>query len=187
MHPRGTVKAVNVTLRHSIAVAAVALAAPVLSSCSTNFNAPTDQVYTPGVGVNDRSSDVDVLHALVVSGAHGSGTVIAGLVNQNVTEDDALTSISGAGEDASVAVATAGPVTIPAEELVQLANDAEFSIEGEQIVPGRFVELTFTFRNAESVTLNVPVVPRTQEFAEIPVPSIAPVTEAPEEEGGASH
>ncbi len=180
-------KAVNVTLRRSIAAATVVLAAPVLSSCGTNFNAPTDQVYTPGVGVNDRSGDVDVLHALIVSGAHGSGTVIAGLVNQNLDTDDALTSISGSGDDSSISVAPAGPVTIPSDDLVQLANDGEFSVEGEQIVPGKFVELTFTFQNAEAVTINVPVVPRSAEFAEIPVPSIAPVTEAPEEESGASH
>ena len=51
---------------------------------------PPTRCYTPSVGVNDRDGDIDVLHALVVSGAEGSGTVVAALVN-NQQEDDALT------------------------------------------------------------------------------------------------
>ena len=91
--------AVNATLRRSIAAAAVALAVPALSSCGSNFNAPTDQVYTPGIGVNNRDGSVDVLHALIVSGEDGSGTIIAGLVNNDQRNDDALTEVAGAGDE----------------------------------------------------------------------------------------
>jgi len=65
------VENVNVPLRRSVAVAALVIT-PLMTSCG--FNQPTDRVYTPSVGVNDRSGQVDVLHALVVSGADGSGT-----------------------------------------------------------------------------------------------------------------
>ncbi|HSE72120.1 MAG TPA: hypothetical protein VLA97_15260 [Nocardioidaceae bacterium] len=172
----------NLTLRRSIVAAAVLVAVPVLSSCGSNFNAPTDQVYNPGVGVNERSSDVDVLHALVVSGAEGSGTVVAALVNQNVTEEDQLTGITATeGEQVDLS----GPIEIGPEKLVQLADEQQtVSIEGEGIRPGLFVELTFEFANAESVTVEVPVVARRGDFAEVPVPSVAPTTEAPAEESG---
>ena len=172
----------NVTLRRSLAAAAVVLTAPALASCG--FDYPTDQVYTPGVGVNDRDGDIDVLHALVVSGAEGSGTVVAALVN-NQQEDDALTEIAGSGPDASVTVSSAGSVEVPGTELVQLAEE-EIGVEGESIAPGQFVELTFSFQNAESVTVEVPVVARRGDYAEIPVPSVAPAAEetAAEEHSG---
>lgn len=174
-------KAVNATLRRSIVAAAVVLAVPVLSSCGTNFNAPTDQVYNPGVGVNDRSGTVDVLHALIVSGATGSGTIVAGLVNQDQQHDDQLVSIAGSGEDQTVTVNARGVAKIPGGELYQLADQGRYTVEGESIEPGRFVELTFTFERGENVTVEVPVVARTGAFEDVPVPSVARVTETPTE------
>lgn len=163
----------NVTFRRSIAAAAVALAATSLSSCG--FNAPTDQVYTPGVGVNDRSGTVDVLHALVVSGEDGSGTVIAGLVNNDLENDDALTGVTGAGDDATIEVADSGDrVEIPSAELYQLAEEGNISVTGSQVRPGQFIELTFAFENAASITVEVPVVSSDNEdFVDVPLPSDA--------------
>jgi hypothetical protein len=169
---------VNLTLRRS--VAAAVLLVPVLASCG--FNEPTDRVYTPGVGVNERSGTVDVLHALVVSGADGSGTVVASLSNNNTQQSDALTRIAGAGDDSRLEVTLEGPVEIPAGGVVSLADETEVSVEGETIKPGTFVELTFSFERGESVTVEAPVVARRGDYAQIPVPSVAPTTAAPEEE-----
>jgi hypothetical protein len=174
---------VNLTLRRSIAAAV--LLVPVLASCG--FNEPTDRVYTPGVGVNERAGTVDVLHALVVSGADGSGTVIAGLSNNDREQDDALTRITGAGEDAGLSVTFEAPLEIPRGGLVQLADETEVSVEGDSITPGAFVELTFSFEQGENVTVEVPVVARRGDYAEIPVPSVAPTTAAPEEEESSGH
>lgn len=166
------VKGLNVTLRRSIAAAVIGLAVPVLSSCGSNFDAPTDEVYNPGVGVNDRSGTVDVLHALIVSGEKGSGTVVAAFVNNDEVEGDRLASISGAGDDASIGVNRAGsPVQIPAGGLYQLADEGNISTTGSQVQPGRFIELTFSFERAESVTMQVPVVANTGEFSDVPLPS----------------
>lgn len=172
----------NVTLRRSIAAAV--LLVPMLASCG--FNEPTDRVYTPGVGVNERSGTVDVLHALVVSGADGSGTVIAGLSNNDQQEGDALTRISGSGEDSGITVTLDGPVEIDRGASVQLADETEISVEGESITPGAFVRLTFEFESSESVTVEVPVVARRGDYAEIPVPSVAPTTATPEDEAHSS-
>ncbi len=165
-------KAVLVPLRRRIAVAAVLLSAPlstVLSACG--FDAQTDRVYTPGVGVNDRTGTVDVLHAVIVSGEDGSGTVVAALVNNDEQNDDALVEVAGAGDDASITVETAGETKVGAGKLYQLANQGEVTATGEQIKPGAFVSLGFSFQRGESVTIDVPVVSNTNEFANVPLPS----------------
>lgn len=168
----------NVTLRRSIAVAALVLA-PVVSSCG--FNSPTDRVYTPGVGVNERSGSVDVLNALVVSGAEGSGTLVGTLVNNDTGEDDALTQIAGDGDDTNVAIALDGKVELTKGSSVSLSDESEIAVEGETVKPGAFVELTFSFERGESVTVELPVVARSGTYADVPVPSVAPTTAAPEE------
>lgn len=159
---------VNVTLRRSIATAAAVLLVPGLAACG--FDRPTDRVYNPGVGVNDRSGSVDVLHALVVSGDDGSGTLVAGLVNNDLEKADALTGVQGAGEDRAVSVTLDGDVEIPARGSVQLVDETEVSVEGEGVAPGNFVTLTFSFDRGANVTLDVPVVDRRGDYADVPVP-----------------
>ncbi len=138
-----------------------------MTSCG--FDRPTDKVYNPGVGVNERSGQVDVLHALIVSDSDGSGTVVASLANNNPNEGDSLTGITGAGEDSSLSVSLGGPVDIPAGGSAQLL-DEPVSAEGDTVKSGTFVELTFSFERGESVTLEVPVVARRGDFADVPVP-----------------
>lgn len=159
-------RAVNVPLRRSIAVAALALT-PVLASCG--FDQPTDRVYTPGVGVNERSGSVDVLNALVVSGSDGSGTLVAGLSNNDAAEADTLTQVAGAGEDANLQV-DGRPVEVEGGAIVSLPDDGEFSVQGEAVTTGAFIELTFSFERGGAVTVEVPVVDRRGPYAEIPVP-----------------
>ena len=76
----------------------VALAAP-LSSCG--FDYATDRDYTPGSGANNRDGDVDVLSAVVVSAAEGSGTFIASLSNNDTDTEQTFTGVSG-DEGASI-------------------------------------------------------------------------------------
>lgn len=163
-------KAVNLNRRMSIAAAAVLLAVPALSACG--FNEQTDQVYNPADGVNNRSGAVDVLDALIVADSHGSGTVIAGLSNNNQTTADQLTSVSGAGKDQSVAVTMGSRPTITPAGFKQLADlKSPIAAKGSQIVPGNFVTLRFTFKNAESITVDVPVLDRTDQYTSVPVPT----------------
>lgn len=176
--PRGTVEHVNTTLRRTLAVAVLTLA-PVLSSCG--FDNPTDQVYNPGVGVNDRSGSVDVLNALIVSGAPGSGTLVATLNNSD-DEDDSLTEVAGSGDDSSLTIDLGTAIEIPSGGSVSLTDEGEISVEGEGLEQGQFVALTFTFERGESVEMQVPVVARRGAYSDIPVPSVAPSSAAPEEE-----
>jgi hypothetical protein len=148
------------------------LLAPVLAACSVNFNAPTDQVYTPGRGVNDRSGDVDVLAALIVSGRDGSGVVVATLVNNVLDEDDTLVDVSVNGTTANFTPAMQN-VTIPGNGLVNLADEAGVTIEAPGVVAGMFADITFTFQRAQQITVHAPVVSNTGDYADIPMPSAA--------------
>ena len=153
------------TRTRRLAAVATLLAVPALSSCG-QFDPQTDQVYNPGVGVNERDGMVDVLHALVVTDGSGSGRVIAGLVNNDQSEADELTGVESA--DGSITVVAARRRTeVPAAGFLQLADAAYVSIEGEGVEAGGFVRLTFTFANAEAATLNVPVMPNTNEFEDV--------------------
>lgn len=136
------------------AAAVIALAAP-LTSCG--FDYATERDYTPGSGANTREGEVDVLSAVVVSAAEGSGTFIASLSNNDPSEEQTFTGIAGA-EGTTVEVAEFEPVTVPAGGLVNLADPpAEIVMTGE-FTAGDVVPLSFDFGNGERVQLNVPVV-----------------------------
>jgi hypothetical protein len=166
-----TTTLVAVNVRRRLALAALPLAVPVLSSCTVNFDAQTDQVYNPSAGVDDRSGEVDVLNALVVSGGEGSGTVVATLVNNDQARADKLRSVSGAGADASVKVTPGGDTDIANGGLLNLAEDGRIVVRGEQVVPGGIVTLRFTFDRAKAITVDAPVVPNTGAYADVRVPS----------------
>ncbi|MCA1656211.1 MAG: hypothetical protein LC713_00575 [Actinobacteria bacterium] len=158
--------------RRSVAVAALVLAAPLVSGCGVNFGAQTDQVYNPAAGVDARSGSVDVLNALVVSGTDGSGTVIASLVNDDEVYPDKLRGVAGAGGDSSLKVTPGGSTDIAAAGMLDLATDGKVYVRGSKVVPGYDVELTFSFQRGRSVTLKVPVVSKDDPvYADVKVPS----------------
>jgi hypothetical protein len=162
-----------VNVRRRIALAVLPLAVPLLASCTVNFNEQTDKVYNPSVGVNDRSGEVDVLNALVVSGSDGSGTVIATLVNNDQARPDKLRRVAGSGDDASVKVTMGGDTTIANGGLLNLATDGRIAARGEQVQAGRLVTLTFSFDRAKAITVDAPVVANTAEYADVRVPTSA--------------
>jgi len=156
------------TLRSRFALAAVALVVPALAGCSTNFNAQTDQVYTPARGVNDRSGAVDVLNAVVVSPADGTGTVVATLVNNDPDQPDGLVEVTVDGTAARINTA-AGGADIPTGGHNNLGASGAVTASASSIVIGTFVEVTFTFQSAEAITVEAPVVPHEGDFADVPV------------------
>jgi len=154
------------TLRTRLTQVALVLAVPALAACSTNLEAPTDQVYNPARGVNDRSGDVDVLNVLVVSSTEGTGTVIATLVN-NETDEDTLTGVTVAGSEADIADARTSAV-IAAGGHNNLATTGAVTASSADIEDGSFVEVVFTFQHAGAITVEAPVVPREGDYADVP-------------------
>jgi hypothetical protein len=146
------------------------LATATLSSCG--FNYATDKVYTPAEGVNNRDSRVDVLNAAIVATADGKGTFVGSLANNETpgleggkltNVDDKLTGLAGAGD--TTLTADLEPVTVPGGGLVKLADGTGIPVTGDSIKIGDFVEVELTFENAEPVTMKIPVVPNTGDFA----------------------
>ncbi len=137
------------------------LLVPALSACG--FNYQTDQVYQPGVGVNNRAGTVDVLGAVVVSSVDGTGTFVASLVNKDDENDDSL--VSATGKDLQVQVVT--PVEIAADSLVNLESSGAVSVEGETIKAGKFARIKLTFESGQTTTVNAPVVPYAEEFSDV--------------------
>ncbi len=172
-----TLNAVNV--RRRLALASLPLAVTALTSCAVNFGAQTDQPYNPSTGVDDRSGEVDVLNALVVSGGAGSGAVIATLVNNDQVHADALRRVAGAGADASVKVTPGGATAIPHGGLLNLAKSGRITVTGSQVVPGGVVTLTFSFARAQAITVDAPVVANSSEYAGVRVPRSTATPSAP--------
>ncbi len=161
------------TFRRRIAVLALAVSLPALSACTNGFNNQTDAVYQPAVGINDRSSEVDVLGALIVSPEKGkAGVFIASLANKDQTQDDKLTQVQGQG----VEITSSTIPTIPAGGLVNLAAEdvGGIPVTGAGVKPGSYVLLRLTFEKADPVTMRVPVVLDVGPYASItpqPVPT----------------
>ena len=160
----------------ALTIAAVALATTGLSSCG--FDNATDREYTPGVGTNDRDGTVDVLSAVVVSTAPGSGTFVASLSNGDETADVTLTDL-GLTDGTPVELE---PLVVTAGSLVNLAEPAaDLKLTGE-FEAGDFVEVALGFDNGERVVLDVPVVDNGGYYADLdgPAPAEEPTEEVTE-------
>lgn len=142
-------------MQHRLLAGAVSVAlAASLSSCG--FDYATDRVYDVTSANENREGVVDVLGAVVVSAAEGSGTFVASLSNNDTTEEQTFTAV--AGQDSTVTGAEFEPITIPAGGLVNLAEPpADIVLTGD-FTAGDVVPLTVDFGNGERVELNVPVV-----------------------------
>ncbi len=145
----------------ALALSALLLAAPALSSCG--FNYATDIDYTPAVGVHNRDASVDVLGAVIVSGQPDSGTLIASFVNNNQTETATFDFLAGARGN-SIQPQDFAPLDIEPASLVNLATDGGIVITGT-FQAGEFVPLTIGLTNGERITIKVPVVEESGDFA----------------------
>jgi hypothetical protein len=136
------------------AAAVLALAAP-LSSCG--FDYATEREYDVNSAAENREGTVDVLSAVVVSAAEGSGTFVASLSNNDGGTEQTFTAIAGA-EGETVEAAEFEPVTIPADGLVNLADPPAGIVLTGDFSAGEVVPLTIDFGNGERIDLDVPVV-----------------------------
>jgi hypothetical protein len=154
------------TVRRRLAAASLVILVPALGACG-GFNYQTDQVYQPGVGVNDQSGQVGVLGAVVVSGIDGQGTLVTSLANDSSDQTDSLTTVTPTDPNAGLTVRVTAPVEIKPRSLVNLADTGAISVSGDSVKPGGYVRLTLQFQSGQSTSVNVPVVPQTGEYGDI--------------------
>ena len=138
----------------ALALGALVLAAPALTSCG--FNYATDRDYTPATGVNNRDASVDVLGAVIVSAQDDSGTFIASLANNDASAAASFDSLAG-GAGNTIQAESFSPIEIPKGGLVNLATDGGIPVTGT-FQAGQFLPVTVSFAGGEKVTLNIPVV-----------------------------
>jgi len=156
-------------MRRSLALTAGALmlAVPTLSSCG--FNYATDEIYTASAGTDVRTSDVDVLNAVIVSDQENVGAFIATFSNNNQKQPDRVVAIAGGG-DTTLTVSGMHPINLAPGGYVSLADNHQGIVVQGTFKAGDFVSVSVDFGNAESVTFLVPVV-----AAEGPYADLAPV------------
>jgi copper(I)-binding protein len=161
-------------IRRAVATAVVVIATAALSGCGSSFNAQTDQIYQPAVGSNNRESQVYVLNALLVTGGT-SGALVAGLLNEADTED-ALTGVTAKANNGNDLTATivGDQIPLPSRSLVRLSQDADVAIsasDAAELGAGGSISVTFTFRNADPVTLDAPIVSKEGPYIDVPLPT----------------
>lgn len=143
--------------RPTALLVALVAALPALSACSASGrDAATSQVNQIVMGTDNRDFEVDVLNAVIVAKADGSGTFIATLVNNSSQTDNSMTALAG---DQGLDVSTFSAISIPVRGLVNLADNGSGIVVTGDFKLGQYVPLTVTLGDGTSIPVNTPVVP----------------------------
>lgn len=156
----------NSVRRRLSAVTMAAAVALALGACGRGFDAQTGQPYQPAVGANYRGS-MSVLNALLVANDDGSATVSASLVNKTGT-DTSLSAVTVKGSDGAPLPVRSTKILLPVPrgQLTRLgvASDAGGWVVTTGASAGRYVTMTMSFTSARSITINAPVVARSDTY-----------------------
>ena len=169
------------TSRRWIVVAAAFLAAPVLAGCGAGFDATTNKPYAPNEaqvlienGRYGSESGIHIPQAFILgpdSGAQlpwrGSAPIYLNILNTSGTPDT-LQAVN-AGDMGQVKVAN--PIQLPSNQLVNTGKPSpQLMLEAipKSLRGGETIKLDLQFANAGTISLNVPVVPRSREYATYP-------------------
>ncbi|GAA4560661.1 copper chaperone PCu(A)C [Planotetraspora kaengkrachanensis] len=175
--------------RRAIAVAAFLASIPALAACGAGFDANTNKAYAPteaGVLIQDDGATrsygqngVMISQAFILGpdsggqiAAGGSAALYLSIVNR-ATTPDTLTGVVSDGQEVT-SVKLPAPVPLATD---QLAKVPQATVDGlkQPLLGGENVRLTFQFTNAGDVTMWVPVIARSREYATLPpAPSPTP-------------
>lgn len=167
-----------------LAVAAIAAGlVPTVAACDAGNNAPTLSFHAQSDGADTTINGIDISDAFVLGAPSGSvvpagqsAGIFLALYNGNPSAD-ILTGATAPG--------TAKSVTLPANG-IRLASSQAVYLTGPKpeivltglthaLQGGTAVRVTLSFVNAGSITLNLPVLPRSSDYATFsPVPSPSP-------------
>jgi len=172
----------------SRAALAVGACAVVLAGCTqTGFEAQTNASYDPGVGTNEAFGEVAVLNVLVVDNGDQTG-VLSATLTRRFDEQVQLTGVTAMGlEGERLDVGFGEPLDVPANTqaspLLLGSAQSPIVVSGEPVQAGRFIRMSFEFSNGNTVSLDAPVVGRSEEggdpYTDIPTgsPTASPTAE----------
>jgi len=153
-----------------------ALVALTLTGCAAGPDAPTRHIKKVTDGAEADSGNIKVRDVVLVSQSDGSAVLVATVDNVGETSD-AITAISVKGISA---VTSTLPITLAQNAPAIFSGDsanASAVIPGLNQTPGTRADVTFTFKDAASVTLNSIVLEQSGVYAGVTAPA-APVASA---------
>ena len=150
---------------------ALVVLVPVLAGCEAGYNAPTLQ-YHPANFAGDVTKDGISFSNLFVLDTASNGTGVAGgrtgvFFSLYAQDSDKLLTVSAPGIASSVQI-TGGPVSVPADNLVDLGGPVPKVVLTGLTNPlqgGQTITMFFNFAKAGTITISVPVEPRSFEYA----------------------
>ena len=166
------------SVRRGVVAVAIAAVAVSLTACSAGRNAETNHPYMPASGRNVNIPSEVTYHepflairntVLVNSVAVPSlSTLVVTFVNNHPTAD-ALTSVSINGVPQTV---PGGAIPLPSHQAVSLgnANSNYFVAVRTSAKAGDWVTVAMTFRNAARAEFRILMLPRSNEYASVPIP-----------------
>jgi copper(I)-binding protein len=152
-------------------MAAAAALVPALAGCAAGVNAQTNQPFTPTDGASTVFHNIAIRNVFVL-GPAVAGTLQPGqaagmfLALVNNGSPDQLTAVSAPGTASSVKI-RGGTVQLPQNRAALLTGPApEVVLTGltRTLVGGQSIPLTLTFRNAGTIAMIIPVVPRANYY-----------------------
>lgn len=150
---------------------AIAVLVPVLAGCEAGLSAPTLQFHPASVGTDVIQNGITIDNVFVLAGPVGSAVPAGGRAGVffalQAANGDRLVSVSAPGTASSVKL-PGGSVNLPAQTLVDLGGPAPQVVLSGLSAPlsgGQTIQMNFTFAQAGTITLMVPVEPASYDFA----------------------
>jgi copper(I)-binding protein len=170
------------TAGRRLLVLAIAALVPALAGCEAGNNAPTQEWHQPTDGAGIVLDDISIRNVFVLGApigskigvGHSAGVFLA-LINSGSA--DKLVKVTAPGTARSVTI-PGGGVSLASQQAVFLTGPAPKVILESLTRPltgGSSVRLVLTFKNAATVSLTVPVMPRAQYYSTFsPAPTPTP-------------
>lgn len=124
----------------------------------------------PSSGNVERNETVTASNLVIVSDGQGNAVLVGTLINNGETEDR-LVDVDVESESRPVEVSFVnGPVRLPVEEPVRLADDPAVTLSSEELRQGFRAPLELTFESSAPISTTVTVESQTGPYADVEIP-----------------
>ena len=156
--------------RHLIRTALVCVSLLSLSGCGVGFDAGTNQKPS-GNGANQNVGELEIRNASIVVDPRdpSAGTLLVSIYNKG-DEDDSLTGLTS--QEFESQFSDALPIGTNQALSVGLSKDSKIYLASTTLAlePGTYVDTTFVFGNASSVTVPILVNANTGFYKDVELP-----------------
>ncbi len=146
----------------ALALAALVLVGGAVSGCSVGKDAVTSHVVPSGDGASTQAGTIALRNFVLVINDAGEANLAGAMVNVSNSEDDALTGVTVEGGTVALSqggiAATSIPVRARTFEDFGYGGNA-ITVSGLTPLLGRFLTVSFQFRDSGSASMPVMTVP----------------------------